>query len=206
MNYSQVKSIFRKYKEEWLSQIRRGEPLSLAYRDTVLQYLVNRSGMALNDSQRNNLLKFANGKANTMVDEILGNPLKADQIFEKHLNWLKVEGNHVAKAGQQIRQWTSINNSVFKGYKLQWVTAGDEKVRHEHRLFDGVTLSKDDKFWQEQFPGQAPNCRCTYKLVRGGGKKLTTDMLNIPSPNQWGFNVNAGFNGLFFGQNHSYMK
>ena len=44
------------------------------------------------------------------------------------------------------------------GYK--YVTAGDDRVRPSHAILDGVTLPKDDKFWQRFYPPNGWNCRC----------------------------------------------
>ena len=38
-----------------------------------------------------------------------------------------------------------------------WITQGDEKVRHSHAQKDGMTFPLNSK---DEFPGDAPNCRC----------------------------------------------
>lgn len=47
---------------------------------------------------------------------------------------------------------------ILWGYK--YVTVGDDRVRPEHDALDGVTLPKDDDFWQEFWPPNGYNCRC----------------------------------------------
>lgn len=44
------------------------------------------------------------------------------------------------------------------GYK--YVTAGDDRVRLTHAILDGVTLPKDNPFWQQFYPPNGYNCRC----------------------------------------------
>lgn len=44
---------------------------------------------------------------------------------------------------------------------LQYRTAGDSKVRPEHAELNGVTLPKSDSFWDEYYPPNGWNCRCT---------------------------------------------
>ena len=44
------------------------------------------------------------------------------------------------------------------GYIYQ--TVGDDKVRPEHELIDGVTLPKGSAFWAANYPPNGYNCRC----------------------------------------------
>ena len=44
------------------------------------------------------------------------------------------------------------------GYK--YVTTGDDRVRPTHAALEGVTLPKDDKFWELFYPPNGWNCRC----------------------------------------------
>jgi SPP1 gp7 family putative phage head morphogenesis protein len=47
---------------------------------------------------------------------------------------------------------------VLWGYR--YVTVGDDRVRAEHRGFEGVTLPKDDPFWATHWPPNGWGCRC----------------------------------------------
>lgn len=47
---------------------------------------------------------------------------------------------------------------ILWGYK--YVTVGDDRVRPEHEELDGVTLPKDDPFWDTFWPPNGWNCRC----------------------------------------------
>jgi SPP1 gp7 family putative phage head morphogenesis protein len=47
---------------------------------------------------------------------------------------------------------------ILWGYK--YVTVGDDRVRPEHVGFEGVTLPKDDAFWQTNWPPNGWACRC----------------------------------------------
>ncbi len=50
-------------------------------------------------------------------------------------------------------------------YNLQYRTAGDKKVRPEHAALDRVTLPITDTFWEEYYPPNGWNCRCTVVQV-----------------------------------------
>ncbi len=47
---------------------------------------------------------------------------------------------------------------ILWGYT--YYTVGDDRVREEHAGFDGVTLPKEDPFWDANFPPNGWNCRC----------------------------------------------
>jgi SPP1 gp7 family putative phage head morphogenesis protein len=48
---------------------------------------------------------------------------------------------------------------ILWGYK--YITVGDDRVRPEHVGFDGVTLPKEDSFWQTNWPPNGWCCRCS---------------------------------------------
>lgn len=47
---------------------------------------------------------------------------------------------------------------ILWGYK--YVTVDDDRVRPAHAAMDGVTLPKDDPFWQRCYPPNGYSCRC----------------------------------------------
>lgn len=49
-------------------------------------------------------------------------------------------------------------DEMLWGYK--YVTAGDSRVRDEHKNLDGVVLPKDHAFWSTFMPPNGFNCRC----------------------------------------------
>ena len=50
-------------------------------------------------------------------------------------------------------------------YNLQYRTAGDKKVRPTHAALNRVTLPITDTFWEEFYPPNGWNCRCTVVQV-----------------------------------------
>jgi SPP1 gp7 family putative phage head morphogenesis protein len=48
---------------------------------------------------------------------------------------------------------------ILWGYR--YLTMEDDRVRPEHVGFDGVTLPKEDPFWDENWPPNGFACRCT---------------------------------------------
>ncbi len=51
-------------------------------------------------------------------------------------------------------------------YNIQYRTANDDRVRPEHAALDRVTLPMSDPFWEEYYPPNGWNCRCTVVQVR----------------------------------------
>jgi len=49
-------------------------------------------------------------------------------------------------------------DEILWGYK--YATVGDDRVRPNHVELEGVTLPKDDPFWQIGFPPNGWSCRC----------------------------------------------
>ncbi|MBJ6985918.1 phage minor head protein [Devosia sp. MC521] len=51
------------------------------------------------------------------------------------------------------------------GYCFRYVTAGDDRVRHNHAQWHGVILPVDHPFWLTHFPPNGFNCRCLPQIV-----------------------------------------
>jgi SPP1 gp7 family putative phage head morphogenesis protein len=54
-------------------------------------------------------------------------------------------------------------DDIIWGYK--YVTVHDDRVREEHRGFDGVTYPKDDPFWTVNWPPCGWACRCNALTI-----------------------------------------
>ena len=80
-------------------------------------------------------------------------------------NYLRAEYNFVQASAQMAAKWESFMQDG-DWYNLQYRTAGDDKVRPEHAALDRVTLPITDPFWEEYYPPNGWNCRCTVVQVR----------------------------------------
>ncbi|MDO4584995.1 MAG: phage minor head protein [Planctomycetia bacterium] len=60
-------------------------------------------------------------------------------------------------------EWAAARNPLVEKnvWGFEYVTVGDDRVRAEHRLLNGVRLPKDDPFWLKFFPPNGWNCRCS---------------------------------------------
>lgn len=92
--------------------------------------------------------------------------LKDVQTIDKTYNgsYLQAEYNFAVHSAQSAAQWQDFAADADDFY-LRYRTAGDERVREQHRLLDGITLPVEDKFWDEFFPPNGWNCRCSVIQV-----------------------------------------
>lgn len=87
---------------------------------------------------------------------------KIDKNYNK--TYLQAEYNFAVASSQAAARWQEIAEDG-DDFLLQYRTAKDERVREQHRLLDGITLPPSDKFWDEFFPPNGWNCRCSAVQV-----------------------------------------
>lgn len=80
-------------------------------------------------------------------------------------NYLRAEYNFIHASADMAAKWEQIQEDGDR-YNLQYRTAMDNKVRPEHAALQGVTLPPSDPFWEEFYPPNGWNCRCTVQQVR----------------------------------------
>lgn len=96
-------------------------------------------------------------------EQFLNDVQSIDSTYNQ--NYLRAEYNFVQASAQMAAKWESFMQDGDR-YNLQYRTAGDKKVRPEHAAFDRVTLPITDPFWEEYYPPNGWNCRCTVVQVR----------------------------------------
>lgn len=80
-------------------------------------------------------------------------------------NYLRAEYNFVVASAEMAAKWDGFLKDGDR-YNLQYRTQNDDRVRPEHAALDGVTLPPSDPFWEEYYPPNGWNCRCTVVQVR----------------------------------------
>lgn len=80
-------------------------------------------------------------------------------------NYLRSEFNFVQASAEMAAKWEQFMQDGDR-YYLQYRTAHDDKVRPTHAALHGVTLPIADTFWDEFYPPNGWNCRCTVVQVR----------------------------------------
>lgn len=105
-----------------------------------------------------------NGNRKTF-ERFLKDVQKIDETYNR--NYLRAEYNFVHASAGMAARWEEFARDG-DDYLLQYRTAGDAKVRPEHAALNGVTLPPSDTFWDEYYPPNGWNCRCTAVQVRKG--------------------------------------
>ena len=87
---------------------------------------------------------------------------KLSETFNVH--YLKSEYINAVTSAQSAAAWERFeeDKDVFD---LQYVTAGDERVREEHEVLDGLIRPVDDKIWDTIMPPNGWRCRCDVQQV-----------------------------------------
>lgn len=103
-----------------------------------------------------------NGNRKTF-ERFLNDVRKIDKTYNS--NYLRAEYNFVQSSAEMAAKWERFAEDGDR-YNLQYRTTGDGKVRPEHAGLHGVTRPMTDPFWEEYFPPNGWNCRCTVVQVR----------------------------------------
>lgn len=96
-------------------------------------------------------------------ERFLNDVRKIDSTYNS--NYLRAEYNFVQASAEMAVKWERFAEDGDR-YYLQYRTANDGKVRPTHAALHGVTLPMSDPFWEEYYPPNGWNCRCTAIQVR----------------------------------------
>ena len=86
--------------------------------------------------------------------------------------YLEAEYEFAVQSAQSADQWSNLNNDTNR-YWLQYRTAQDERVRESHQILNGITLPKDDPFWDKYYPPNGWRCRCVAVEVLARNNTLS---------------------------------
>ena len=103
-----------------------------------------------------------NGDRKTF-ERFLNDVRSVDATYNR--NYLRSEFNFVQASAEMAAKWEQFMQDGDR-YYLQYRTAHDDKVRPTHAALHGVTLPVTDTFWDEFYPPNGWNCRCTVVQVR----------------------------------------
>lgn len=96
-------------------------------------------------------------------EQFLNDVQRIDRTYNR--NYLRAEYNFCQASADMAAKWEEFQQDGDR-YNLQYRTQRDEKVRPEHAALDRVTLPMSDPFWEEYYPPNGWNCRCTVVQVR----------------------------------------
>lgn len=134
---------------------------------------------------------------------------KIDKTYNK--TYLRAEYNYATASTQMAVKWKEWEQDG-DDYDLQYRTAGDNRVREEHRALNGTTLPPSDPFWDSYLPPNGWNCRCTTVQVRKGKYPQSNSEEAIArgnectaKPKQQIFRFNPGKEMKVFPPKHPYL-
>lgn len=143
------------------------------------------------------LLKEDNGQLKSFNDFLTDVKQVNETYNEVYLN--AEYGNAVASA-QMAQTWLDITNNGID--MLTYQTAGDDRVREEHAILEGITLPVDDDFWATYYPPNDWGCRCDA-VPAVGAKEMDIPNNELPDlPDM--FQNNVGKSGIIFPDTHPY--
>lgn len=132
--------------------------------------------------------------------------------------WQKTEYDTAVLTAESASTYRRLmsKRALFPFWK--YVTAGDDRVRDEHRAIDGVVLPFNDKRWDKIYPPNGWKCRChvapilknevTQEIVDNSRKRVdeyfgTTDWKMAL---QQGWGINRGKRAEIFTANQMYIR
>ncbi|HAI77080.1 MAG TPA: hypothetical protein DCM08_12620, partial [Microscillaceae bacterium] len=80
-------------------------------------------------------------------------------------NWLETEFNTVKRGNQMGRKWLQIQKDKEAYPFLQYIAELDDRVREAHKELHGFIAEVDDAIWNDIYPPNGWNCRCTVKQL-----------------------------------------
>lgn len=133
---------------------------------------------------------------------------EAMKIFDNfNQDYLEAEYNTAIASSQSAAEWQRIvaNKDILP--LLQYQTAGDMRVRPTHAELDNIVRPVEDGFWDNYYPPNGWNCRCTTIQLSKGEEKLT-DMRGFKKPEDVPeeFMMNSGKDKIIFSPKHPYFK
>ena len=149
-------------------------------RNAISSAIIQEVPEILTYALENNAFVFSGFKTFHALREVglsLTNPDGSIKSFERFLNdvqkinktynqnYLRAEYNFASASAEMAARWEQFMDDGDR-YYLQYRTAADSKVRPEHAALHGVTLPIDDPFWEQFYPPNGWNCRCSVSQVR----------------------------------------
>ena len=142
--------------------------------------------------------------------------LKLNEQYNRH--YLEAEYQFAVHSAQSAANWANLQENTSR-YWLEYRTAGDERVRANHAVLNGICLPKDDNFWTEYYPPNGWRCRCVAvevlarentlsdsKKAKELGEKATTHIAPNGKNKLQMFRFNPGTEKKVFPPNNAYSK
>jgi SPP1 gp7 family putative phage head morphogenesis protein len=121
-----------------------------------------------------------------------------------NVNFLRAEYQHAVGSSRMAAKWQKYEQSREALPLLQYITAGDQRVRQSHRPLDGITLPVTHEFWNEYYPPNDWGCRCSVRQVSDPDQQSKPDQYQDTPQLKEMFRTNTGKEQVIFPRNHPY--
>ncbi|MBI9063271.1 MAG: hypothetical protein JEZ14_14920 [Marinilabiliaceae bacterium] len=118
--------------------------------------------------------------------------------------WLKTEHDHAIGSSTMASRWAEFRENADDQPFLIYRTVGDQNVRHEHQLLNGIIRKMTDDFWKKYYPPNGWKCRCDAEQLATGSAKETEPLPKVPVDDL--FATNLAVTGMVFPKGHAYYK
>lgn len=125
--------------------------------------------------------------------------LQVNQLY--NVQYLRTEYEQALAGAQMASKWADF----AEGSLLRYDTAGDDHVRQEHAVYDGIVRPKNDPFWDTHYPPCDWGCRCNATEVDDDTAPTPAAELQGLPPVPEEFRPNVGKTGEVFGPEHPYF-
>lgn len=123
--------------------------------------------------------------------------------YKYNVDWLQTEYQTAVGSATMAARWAEYKKEADIFPMLQYQTVGDNRVRAEHKLLDGVTKHINDEFWKTYYPPNGWNCRCDVLQMPESDAKESSTPVHLPQVTPM-FKTNLAENGLLFPKDHPY--
>ena len=146
------------------------------------------------------LLKDENGKLRKFEDFRDAAQLDDD----KYRRWLRTEYNQAVGGSTMAARWAEYQQNADIMPYLEYDTVGDNNVRDEHQLLDGIVRKMTDEFWKRYFPPNGWGCRCSANQLASSYAKEADQVPDVKIPKM--FQTNLANEGLIYPKGHAYYE
>jgi SPP1 gp7 family putative phage head morphogenesis protein len=129
--------------------------------------------------------------------------LQVDELYNK--TYLSAEYENAVASAQMAEKWQGL-----QGFKyLEYRTVGDDKVRPQHKILDGLILESRDPIWNRIYPPNGWRCRCTVIPAASNdtptNRTTAKDYEKVADIEPY-FKKNVGKEKTIFADGHPYIQ
>ncbi|MBS2100698.1 phage minor head protein [Carboxylicivirga linearis] len=129
----------------------------------------------------------------------------AKKINDKYnRTWLRTEYDHSIGSSTMASRWAEFQTNAEDQPFLIYRTVGDQNVRHEHQLLNGIIRKITDAFWRKYYPPNGWKCRCDVEQLSTQSAVETQVLPRVPIDSM--FDTNLAVTGMVFPKGHAYYK